>query len=131
MERVEVAIGIVCRDGLVLICRRRRQDHLGGYWEFPGGKVEAGEAIGKCLERELREELDIVAELVVSLPPIEHDYADIRVRLHPFLCAYKSGDPKALGCDELRWITPAQLRDYPFPPANADLLNAVMIHLSK
>jgi 8-oxo-dGTP diphosphatase/A/G-specific adenine glycosylase len=131
MKRVEVAIGIVYRAGKILICRRRRQDRLGGFWEFPGGKVEGGEGIAACLARELREELDVAVEAVVNLPTIEHDYPDIRVRLHPFLCAYKSGEPKALGCEEVRWIDPGELGDFQFPPANGELLKQVMSYLAR
>jgi mutator protein MutT len=131
MKRVNVALGIVYRDGQVLICRRRQKDRFGGFWEFPGGKAQDGETIAKCLERELREELDIAVEAVVALPPIEHDYPDIQVCLYPFLCAYKSGDPKPLGCEELRWIDPEKLREYQFPPANKELLEQVIRHLRR
>jgi mutator protein MutT len=130
MKRVDVAIGIVYRSGQLLICRRPAQARLGGYWEFPGGKSENGETMLRCLERELREELDIAAEAVVSMPIIEHDYPDIQVRLHPFLCAYKSGEPKPLGCDELRWIEPRELKNYEFPPANGELLERIIRYLS-
>jgi mutator protein MutT len=85
----------------------------------------------QCLGRELREELDITAEPVIALPVIEHDYPDIQVRLHPFVCAYQSGQPKPLGCEELRWIDPVELKQYRFPPANDELLAQVVQHLSK
>ena len=91
MERVDVAIAIVCRQKSVLICRRRREDRLGGYWEFPGGKVEAGETIQQGLARELREELDIEVEPLTALATIDHDYPDIQIRLHPFICSHKAG----------------------------------------
>jgi mutator protein MutT len=130
-KRVDVALAIVSRDGQVLICLRRAKDRLGGFWEFPGGKAEDGESISRCLARELREELDIAAEPLFSLPVIEHDYPDIHVRLHPFICAYKSGDAKPLGCDELRWVRPDELIDYQFPPANKELLDQVRRALAK
>jgi mutator protein MutT len=78
----------------------------------------------------LREELDIAAPAVISLAVIEHDYPDVRVRLHPFLCAYVSGEPKPLGCQELRWVHPRTLQDYQFPPANHDLIDRVASYLS-
>ena len=131
MKRVDVALGIVYRNGQLLVCRRRPQDRFGGCWEFPGGKAEAGETLLHCLERELREELEIAAEAVVSLPVIEHDYPGIHVRLHPFLCAYKSGEPKPIGCAELRWIDPSELKDFQFPRANGELLDRVMRCLTR
>src|SRR4051794_22767890 len=110
MKRIDVAIAVVCHQQKVLICRRRAKDRLGGYWEFPGGKAEADETAVDCLKRELREELDIAVEPIATLPTIEHDYPDIQVRLHPFLCAHTSGEPKPLACDEVRWIDAIELR---------------------
>jgi mutator protein MutT len=130
MKRIDVAIGIVCHQNNVLICLRRESDRLGGYWEFPGGKADANEAIEACLKRELLEEVDISIEVVAALPTIEHDYPDIQVRLHPFLCAHIAGDPKALACDEVRWVQPAELRDYHFPPANKDLIESLIEKLT-
>jgi mutator protein MutT len=125
MNRVDVAIAIVCRSGQVLICRRREEDRFGGFWEFPGGKIEAGETILQGLARELREELDIEAEPIATLASIEHDYPDIQVRLHPILCSHKSGEPRPLGCAQTIWIDAEALREYRFPPANADLIETV------
>jgi 8-oxo-dGTP diphosphatase len=130
MKRVDVAIAIVCRQRKVLICRRRRQDHLGGFWEFPGGKLEAGETIQQCLARELREELDIAIEPITQLPMIEHDYPDVLVRLHPYICTHRAGEPKPIGCDELIWIDPNGLREYEFPPANKQLIEQLIERLT-
>jgi mutator protein MutT len=126
MKRIDVAIAIVCRGDRVLICRRRQEDRFGGYWEFPGGKVEAGETIQDGLARELREELDIEAEPLTTLPTIDHDYPDIHVRLHPFLCSHKSGEPKLLACAEALWVEASDIRNYTFPPANGELLDHVL-----
>src|SRR6185312_6787763 len=81
MKRVDVVIGIVVRDGTILICQRQRSDALAGYWEFPGGKLEPGETIEQCLARELREELAIIARPIEPLAVIEHDYPHVQVRL--------------------------------------------------
>lgn len=126
MKRIDVAIAIVCRSGRVLICQRRLNDRLGGCWEFPGGKAEDGEPITACLARELQEELAIRAAPVNALPTIEHDYPDIQVRLHPYICKHVDGEPQALACEQTRWIRPAELRDYPFPPANTELIDRVI-----
>jgi A/G-specific adenine glycosylase len=131
MKRLDVAIAIVCRGQDILICRRRAKDRLGGYWEFPGGKVEPEESLAQCLARELKEELDIQAEPIAALPTIDHDYPDIQVRLHPFLCRHTNGEPVPLGCEQALWINPSALRDYRFPPANARLIEQVIESLSR
>ena len=126
MNRIDVALAIIVRDERLLICRRRQADQLGGFWEFPGGKATLGEGIQQCLNRELQEELGIDVEPVAALSSIDHDYPDILVRLHPFLCVHKIGEIKPLACQELRWVKASSLPDYSFPPANADLINQLV-----
>jgi mutator protein MutT len=121
-----VAIGIVVRDGKVLICRRRADDPLSGYWEFPGGKIEPGESPAECLHRELLEELAIGVCIRTTLDTIEYAYPHIKVHLHPFLCDHIAGEAKPLAAEELRWIRPTELADYKFPPANDDLLKHLL-----
>ena len=125
-QQIDAPIAIVVRDRLILITQRKDDDALGGYWEFPGGKCEIGETLEQCLARELREEIDIVASPVRQLEPIEHDYPDAIVRLHPFICQHVEGEPKLIECQAARWIEPASLLDYKFPPANDSLLEAVI-----
>lgn len=129
MKHIDVAIAIVCHEGQVLICLRKHNDHLGNFWEFPGGKVEAGETSQQCVVRELREEIQVEAEVIAPLPVIEHDYSDRSVRLHPFLCAYTSGDPTPISCQEVRWVPPQRLGEYKFPPANDGLIEVVKQYL--
>ena len=125
--RVEAAIAIVVReDNLILVSRRRADDTLGGYWEFPGGKCEEGETLEQCVVRELREELDISATPVRKLDPVEHDYPHLLLRLHPFLCRYDAGEMKFLECETACWIRPADLPQYQFPPANERLIAEVV-----
>ena len=131
LEEVEVVIAVVQREGRILICRRpETAKHLPGYWEFPGGKREAGEPVDECLARELREELAIVAKPVHAFDVIEHTYPTRRVRLTPLLCTLVDGTPQPLACDQLLWIAPAELPRYPLPPANAGLIEQVIAHLS-
>lgn len=126
MHTIDVAIAIVYHNMQVLICRRRPEGHLGGFWEFPGGKIEVGETPNHCAERELREEVGIICEATVPIRVIEHAYPDRSVRIHPFLCAFRSGTAAPLGCDEAIWINPARLRDYTFPPANDQLIEQII-----
>jgi mutator protein MutT len=126
MKQLDVAVGIVFHDSKVLIARRRAGDVLGGYWEFPGGKCEPGETLEQCLRRELLEELAIHVQPVICFSPIRHEYPDRCICLHPFLCTHESGEPKALACDELRWVEPPQLVQFTFPPANQQLIEQVI-----
>jgi mutator protein MutT len=122
---VEVAIALVHHDGRLLIGRRPEGVHLAGLWEFPGGKVEPGETPAQCLVRELREEMGIEVEVATPYDLLEFVYPERHVRLHPFACRLLAGEPEARACAELRWVTPAELAEYEFPPANATLLEQI------
>ena len=130
MKRVDVVIGIVVRDGKILICQRRQSDALAGYWEFPGGKLEPGETLEQCLARELREELAIIARPIEPLAVIEHDYPHVQVRLHPYLCQHESGDPQPLAAEQAIWVAPTNLARYRFPSANDDLIRQLIARFS-
>lgn len=120
---MDVAAGLVFNQGRLLITQRRHQDHLGGLWEFPGGKREPGETFEKCLARELSEELGIDVLVGESVASVIHTYPAIKVFLKFFLCQWVGGDPRALGCACFEWITLDQLDQYAFPPADAQILD--------
>ena len=122
MRKIDVAIGMVCREGKVLICQRRSGDAFGGYWEFPGGKQEPDESPEQCLARELAEEVAIRVCIFATLDVIQYDYDEVRVRLHPFACNLLEGDPQPLACQQLAWVTPSEFPRYRFPAANDALL---------
>ena len=128
-SRIDVDIAVIARNGKVLVCRRRPDTTFPGCWEFPGGKREAGESAEQCLARELREELAVEVQPVEALVPIEHDYPAARIRLNPYLCKLLDGEPQPIACEQTRWIDPAELRDYPFPPANERLIEEVIERL--
>jgi mutator protein MutT len=130
MKPIDAAIAIILRQGKILVCQRKEDDTFGGFWEFPGGKQEEGETLEQCLARELREELNISARATAVLDPIVHEYAEVCVRLHPFLCEHESGEPQHLECQASQWIEPAELRQYCFPPANEGLIEEVIRRLS-
>ncbi len=120
--KVEVAIALVWKDGRLLLSRRPDDAHLGGLWEFPGGKLEAGESPERAAEREVLEELGVICSARSRRAPIEHDYIDRSVVLHPVDCEYVSGEPRALQVTELAWALPSELGQYAFPEANAELV---------
>lgn len=130
MQRINAAIAVVERNGKVLICQRCDDDHLGGYWEFPGGKCEDGETLEECVRRELLEEVNIDACPLRRLASIDHDYPHALVRLHPFLCRHIAREPELLECQQAKWINPQELRQYRFPPANDRLIEEVIEHFA-
>jgi len=122
MKVIEVAAGLVFRDGQLLITQRRPEDHLGGLWEFPGGKREAAETFEECLRRELVEELGVEVEVGALLDEISHAYPEKSVHLKFYRCTLVSGEPQPLDCHAVAWVTQKQLRDYEFPAADVQLL---------
>jgi len=122
-DAIEVAAGLVFRGGKLLITRRLAGGPLGGLWEFPGGKREPGESFEQCLHRELREELGIEVQIGALLEDILHHYPEHCVRLKFFRCLWLRHEPKPILCGQLAWITAAQLSDYPFPAADARILD--------
>ncbi len=123
---IEVAIGVLIEqiDGAphILIAKRPKQAVLGGYWEFPGGKLEDGESASQCLVREFKEELGIEVRVGQALLSVEHEYPHGRIRLNPFVCTRLAGEPRNIKVTEHRWVRPDELGSYTFPPANDTLL---------
>jgi 8-oxo-dGTP diphosphatase len=125
-QPVEVAAGLIFRDGRLLITQRQADAHLGGLWEFPGGKCEAGETFEQCLVRELREELGVRAEVGELFEDIVHDYPGKTVRLKFFLCRLNAGEPRAMDCAAFKWVKKTELHDYRFPAADRQLLKKLI-----
>ena len=125
MKVVEVAAGLVCREGRYLIARRNPGVHLAGFWEFPGGKCEPGEALEECLRRELFEELGIHIGVPMRFQVVRHEYSEKLVELHFFHCSIESGDPTPIDCAEIRWVAPHELNDFEFPPADRPIIEAL------
>ena len=103
------------------VTRRHAGVHLEGYWEFPGGKCEAGERLEGCLEREIREELDVDVAVGRELLACAHDYPERTVELRFFECLM-SGEPKPVLGQEMRWVGLEELRELQFPPADDELI---------
>jgi len=120
---IPVAAGLVFRKGTLLITQRHAADHLGGLWEFPGGKCEPGESYPEALRRELREELGIEVEVLHRFETVDHAYPDRVVHLEFFVCRWLGHEPRALGCAQFRWVGAEEIRQHAFPPADATLLS--------
>lgn len=122
-ETIQVAAGLIHRAGRYLIARRKTGVHLGGLWEFPGGKREPDESLEDCLRRELREELGIDVTAPVRFHALRHVYPDKTVELHFFLCSVQQGTPQALDCEEIRWATAEDLGELEFPEADRPVID--------
>ena len=124
MATIRVTAAVIERDGLVLVTRRPQGVHLEGYWEFPGGKCDAGESLEHCLARELREELAVDARIGMEVFTTTHAYDDRRIELHFFACDL-IGEPRPLLGQEMRWVGRRELARLQFPPADAELIVAL------
>jgi 8-oxo-dGTP diphosphatase len=119
------ACALVDADGRVLIARRPPGRAMAGLWEFPGGKVEAGETPEASLIRELREELGIVvnAACLAPLTFASHAYPDFHLLMPLYVCRRWEGTVRAQEGQELVWVRPNQLKDFPMPPADVPLIS--------
>jgi len=108
-----VTAAILRRNGKILLAKRPSKGLLGGMWEFPGGKVEAGETVKDCLAREIREELGVEINIGESLGTYHHAYTHFRITLHAFLCEIINGEPKPLEAESLAWVPPGELARFP------------------
>ena len=119
--RVIVTAAVVPRGDAFLVTRRPRGAHLEGFWEFPGGKCDPGEALDDCLRREILEELDCAATVHQELYAVAHAYDDRIVELHFFHCTLE-GTPRPVLGQDMRWVARGDLRSLSFPPADAELI---------
>lgn len=127
-KRIHVAVGVILdARGQVLVARRAEQQHLGGLWEFPGGKLEAGENVQQALYRELKEELAIEVQQSHPLCRIEHNYPGKSVLLDVWIVDRFSGEPTGVEQQPLRWLTTAQLDPAQFPPANRLIIRRLQL----
>lgn len=126
METVDVAAGIVIRGGRILVTRRPADSHLGGLWEFPGGKIEPGETAEQALGRELAEELGVEARVGALWGILSHRYPEREVRLHFLFADIATGEPRAVASEEFRWATPPELAELPFPGADRPVVAALL-----
>jgi A/G-specific adenine glycosylase len=117
-----VATALVWRRGRILITRRPPRGLLGGLWEFPGGKVEAGESPPDAVRRELAEELGIEIAVGGLLGTVEHAYSHFRITLHAYHARLLAGEPTPASGEPLAWVRPDELGDYAFPAANLRLI---------
>ncbi len=123
MKQARVVAAVVRRDRRILISRRRDDAERGGLWEFPGGKVEAGESEPDALRREIREELGCEVEVGALLLRHRHRYPDLEVELAFYRCALAAGaEPRPVGVAALLWAEVGTLARHPFCEADVPVL---------
>jgi len=125
---VHVAVGVIVNAlGEILIAKRHATQHQGGLWEFPGGKVEAGEGVRAALKRELFEELGIHVRQCTPEIQIQHQYADKTVLLDVWRVTRFDGAATGKEGQPVVWVAPHKLNDFAFPEANKPIINAVTL----
>lgn len=119
-----VAVALIDADGRVLIAQRPEGKSLAGLWEFPGGKVDPGETPEAALIRELKEELDIDTResCLAPLTFASHTYDDFHLLMPLYACRTWKGTPSPKEGQQLAWVRPVRLGDYPMPPADIPLI---------
>jgi 8-oxo-dGTP diphosphatase len=118
LKRLYVVVGIIKKDGKFCIAKRKEGAHLGGLWEFPGGKVETHEEPFPALQRELFEELGIKVLQAEPLTQFTHDYSDRLVLLDFWLVTDFDGEPMGQEGQQVKWVSLEELNEHQFPQAN-------------
>lgn len=121
----EVVAALIWRGERFMICQRPAHKARGLLWEFVGGKVEPGETMEQALVRECREELDVLISVKDVFMDVVHEYPDLTVHLTLFNAAIAQGEPKLLEHVDLQWITPEEIENYDFCPADEEMLKAI------
>ena len=122
---VEVVAGLIWRGNRFMICQRPKDKARALLWEFVGGKVEKGESAEDALVRECKEELDIIVKPLDVFCDVVHTYPDIIVHLTLFNAEILSGEPKLIEHNDLRWITPDEIDNFEFCPADVEILERI------
>jgi A/G-specific adenine glycosylase len=118
-----IAVGVVFKNGRVLITRRKPDGLLGGLWEFPGGKIKKNEKAAAACIREIQEEVNLAVEIDAHLCRVKHAYTHFKIQMEVFCCRYVSGRVNLNGPVDHRWIKLDQLADFPLPKANHKFLS--------
>ncbi len=127
MGTLVVTAAIIEEDGRYFIAQRKKDSHLGLKWEFPGGKVEKGESPEVCLKREIIEELNLLIEVKDIYQVVSHNYGEKHIILLFYLCQIIGGEPQCLDCSDYRWVTPEEMSQFEFAPADVPVVNKIQM----
>jgi 8-oxo-dGTP diphosphatase len=123
---IKVVCGIIYFNGNILVCRRNANKDLGGFWEFPGGKIEPDEKPEIALKRELLEELSIYVDKVKYFSSIIHSYKSTSIELIAYTCELQKGSIKLTDHDKVEWITPDVFPDLKLAPADIPIMERLV-----
>ncbi len=121
----QVVAALIWDGSRFMICQRPAHKARGLLWEFVGGKVEPGETKPQALIRECREELGIIVSPHALFMELDHVYPDLTIHLSLYHCSIAAGIPQLLEHNDLRWITPSEIPQYDFCPADAEILERI------
>lgn len=121
-----IAVGVIWKNGRILIQQRKAEGLLGGLWEFAGGKVEDGETLEAACKREIKEELGVTVRVREPLTTVEHGYTHFSVTIHAFNCDYVRSTPKPVGAARVRWVWPSELQKFAWPAANKKIIEQIL-----
>ena len=122
----EVVAALIWENNKFMICQRPAHKARGLLWEFVGGKVESGETKEQALIRECKEELDVLLSVDDIFMEVTHEYPDITVHLTLFNATLVEGEPQKLEHNDIKWITPSQIYNYEFCPADEEIIEKIM-----
>jgi 8-oxo-dGTP diphosphatase len=129
-QAIDVACALIERDGRVLVAQRPPGKAHALKWEFPGGKLEPGEDAAAALAREIREELGVEIEVGEALPASAHDYGAFAIRLIPFRCTLRAGEPHPHEHAAVRWCLPEEIGTLDLAAADVPVLRSYLHRLS-
>lgn len=123
---ITVTAAIIFKGSKILIARKVPEKHMGGFWEFPGGKIEDGEAPENCLKREIKEELSIDVEVGDFFMENEHHYKEKSILLKAYFCKHLSGEITLNDHDKVEWVEKSELQNFNFAPADVPFVKALI-----
>jgi len=128
---IEVVAALIWKGNQFMICQRPAHKARGLLWEFVGGKVEPGETLQEALVRECREELDVTVTVGELFAELIHEYPDLTVHLMLFHATIADGIPQKMEHNDIRWISIEETNDYPFCPADQEILAHIRTHTER
>ena len=126
MAMTEVVAALIWDNEKFMICQRPAHNARGLLWEFVGGKVESGETKEQALIREFREELNVLLSVGDVFMDVVHEYPDLTVHLTLFNATITDGEPQKLEHNDIKWITPSEVPNYKFCPADEEILKKII-----